>query len=116
LTVQEGATAYAEVTWDGGLSVAAPLVDLLPGQPSGGVRVVDFTGDADGWLLELEGTAGRTYGLRLFGVAPMVTEAAGATAEVQPGEGVADDPHVLHVTFQAGSGRGLARIWLKAAR
>ncbi|MEJ2202712.1 MAG: GH116 family glycosyl hydrolase [Gemmatimonadota bacterium] len=116
LTVEEGATAYAEVTWDGGLSVAAPLVDLLPGQPSGGVRVVDFTGDADGWLLELEGTAGRTYGLRLFGVAPMVTEAAGATAEVQPREGVADDPHVLHVTFQAGSGRGLARIWLRAAR
>jgi hypothetical protein len=112
LTVAEGAPAFAEASWSGGLSVAAPLVDLVPGQPSRGVRIVDFGADDDGWLLELEGTAGRAYDIRLFGVPPLVTEALGASADIRPAEGVGDDPHVLRVTFLAGSGRGLARVRL----
>jgi len=115
LSLEDASSAFAEVTWDGGLSVAAPLVGLVPGQTSDGIRVVDFAAQEGGWILELEGVSGRSYEIRLFGVTPIVTEAAGATAVVRPGDGVADDPHTLHVSFQAGSGRALARIRLGEA-
>ncbi|HSG47773.1 MAG TPA: hypothetical protein VLA43_08185, partial [Longimicrobiales bacterium] len=73
LTLAEGGTAFAEIRWTGGLSVAAPLTELVPGQASHGVRVVDFTADGDGgWILELEGEAGWSYDVRLFGDAPRV--------------------------------------------
>ncbi len=98
--------------WKGGLSVAGPTQRLVPGQPSTGVRVVDFTDDADGWLLELEGEAGHAYDLHLYGAVPGVGQARGAQAKLTPGTGAPGDPHVLHVTFPDGDGRANAAIRL----
>ncbi|MDP2955405.1 MAG: GH116 family glycosyl hydrolase [Longimicrobiales bacterium] len=112
LRVAEGTPAFAEAVWAGGLAVAAPLVELVPGQPSSGVRVVDFTAADGGWLLELEGEAGRDYDVRLFGATPAVATVTGASAELRGGAGVGDDPHVLRVRFPAGAGRRLAAVGL----
>ncbi len=127
LRVTEGTTSWAEVTWSGGLQVAAPLVDLVPGQSSSGVRVVDFTAAADGgWLLELEGEAGRSYDVRLFGAA-VLAGVSGASVELaRPatrvlGVDVSDvaaetrraDALVLHVAFPEGVGRQLAAVRLR---
>ena len=117
LALPEDGTAFAEITWTGGLSVAAPLVDLVPGQASHGVRVVDFTAGADGgWILELEGEAGRSYDVRLFGHAPRVIQAEGATAEVIAGAGAGKDPHLARVRFPGGSGRRVATVHLAPTR
>jgi hypothetical protein len=47
-------------------------MDLLPGQESDGIRVLDFrrVGDADRgeWQLTTEGAGGKAYRLRLYGV------------------------------------------------
>jgi hypothetical protein len=114
LHVVEGEPVFAQATWSGGLSVAAPLVDLVPGQPSTGVRVVDFIADGDDWLLELEGQAGSTYELRLYGPTPSVAEARGAAAELHAGVGVGSEPHRLRVTFAEDGGRRLAHVRLRA--
>ncbi|HXI21194.1 MAG TPA: GH116 family glycosyl hydrolase, partial [Gemmatimonadales bacterium] len=54
VTVPTGGRAALAAYWQGGLSVAAPTVDLVPGQSSTGVRVVDFVSDGGGWRLDLE--------------------------------------------------------------
>jgi len=117
LHLTDGATLSSAVTWTGGLQVAAPLVDLVPGQASSGVRVVDFTEADGGWLLELEGEAGRAYDVRLFGATPVVAGVTGASAEVRtPGATLAAtraDAHLLHVLFPDGSGRRLAAVRLR---
>jgi glycogen debranching enzyme len=60
------------LTWNGGLAVEPPTMDLLPGQESDGIRVLDFrrVGDADRgeWQLTTEGAGGKAYRLRLYGV------------------------------------------------
>ena len=56
-----------EVTWTGGLDVEPPHAELTPGQPSGGVRVLDFGAAEDGWTLVVEGTAARRYEIALVG-------------------------------------------------
>ena len=56
-----------EVTWTGGLDVEPPHAELTPGQPSGGVRVLDFGAAADGWTLVVEGMAARRYEIALVG-------------------------------------------------
>lgn len=124
--ITEGDTLTQSVTWTGGLQVAAPLVDLVPGQASSGVRVVDFTAaDGGGWLLELEGEAGRDYDLRLFGVQARISEASGGvTAEIRRAEARSSDVDVsaeapradaflLHVRFPDGTGRRLASVRLR---
>jgi glycogen debranching enzyme len=125
LRLTDGASSSAEVTWTGGLQVAAPLVDLVPGQASSGVRVVDFRADGPGWLLELEGEAGRAYEVRLFGAMPEISEVRGAVAEVlragtmwPPGsaETLRPDAYLLDVRFPDGSGRRLAAVRLAPAR
>lgn len=66
------------VTWTGGLAVGHPSAPLAPGQASGGVRVIDFVAADGGWVLTLEGQAGRSYALDLFGET-VRTDAAGVT-------------------------------------
>jgi len=115
LAVREGGTYRANAFWQGGLSVAAPLRRLVPGQKSTGVRVVDFTAEGVGWLLELEGQAGLAYDVRLFGEAPSLGDVDGAEATVTPASGGPLDPHLLHVRFPGGQGRMLAAIHLRPA-
>jgi len=111
-TISEGSPAVFSAYWRGGLSVAAPTVDLVPGQPSSGVRVVDFTGDGEGWLLELEGEAGHAYDVHLYGAVPELGTVTGADATIRSGTGAPRDPHVLHVRFPDGDGRENASIRL----
>lgn len=109
--------AFAQITWTGGLSVAAPLVDLTPGQASHGVRVVDFTAGPDGgWTLELEGEAGLVYDVRLFGTLPSLARAEGATAEIVPATGEGMSPHLARVRFPDGPGRRVAKLHLAPTR
>jgi len=106
----DGRGRYAvSAFWQGGLSVAAPTVTLVPGQESTGVRVVDFTASENGWTLELEGRRGAVYTLDLFGEPAEVSTAAGARAEVHEG---GEGRHAIQVRFDDGAGRGLARIEL----
>lgn len=59
--LQEGDEVRMDYRWKGGLEVypAVPTA-LAPGSPSGGVRILDFTPDGDGWRLEVEGDGGST--------------------------------------------------------
>jgi len=66
-TVTESADGVLTATWQGGLAIAPPRIDLQPGQRSTGLRIIDLVADGGGWLLTVEGTAGREYDIRLFG-------------------------------------------------
>ncbi|MDE2719222.1 GH116 family glycosyl hydrolase [Candidatus Palauibacter polyketidifaciens] len=85
-TVAAGDRAEIVVTWGGGLAIAPPRIDLEPGQVSSGLRILDFNADPDGWLLEVEGLAGRSYDLGLFGatVEADVVQGAATTALANP--------------------------------
>ncbi|MCH7716586.1 MAG: hypothetical protein IH876_10700 [Gemmatimonadetes bacterium] len=56
-----------EIEWTGGLLVEPPTMVLQPGQPSQGLRILDYAYARDRWVLLVEGTAGRTYEVRLHG-------------------------------------------------
>ena len=79
-----GDRAEIVVTWGGGLAIAPPRINLEPGQRSGGLRILDFDADPDGWTLKVEGLAGRSYELGIFGarVETDVLEGAATTALV----------------------------------
>ena len=106
IRVTEDQTAGILVTWKGGLAVAPPRIDLEPGQRSTGPRIIDLQTDGDGWMLTVEGTAGREYDFALFGTAvqaQQVTE--GNASAAGTGDG-------LRVKFPDGEGRVTARILL----
>jgi len=124
LHLSEGDTATVDVYWNGGLAVEPPTVNLVPGQESTGLRVVDFTAEGGGWLLELEGQAGHTYALDLYGERPSVAVASGVTAELaaplsDPApsrtSGDAGPRHRLHLDFLGETGRVEAQVHLRPA-
>ena len=81
IAISEAEPVEISVAWEGGLAVSPPRIALEPGQRSSGLRVLDFTTGTEGWLLLLEGTAGRSYALPLFGTAvdaEPLDESAGA--------------------------------------
>jgi hypothetical protein len=88
----------AVLTWEGGLAIDPPTVDLAPGRRSRGVRVLDLVADGDGWILELEGETGRGYEIRLRG------EPVTVDARIPGVERIADDGEVqrFRVRFEAG--------------
>ena len=102
----EGEPTEIVVTWHGGLAVAPPRIDLEPGQRSAGLRVLDLAADGDGWLLNLEGTAGREYEVGLFG-APVDFAVVAGDATVSAGRDGG-----LGVRFGDGEGRATVRIRL----
>ena len=102
-TVTESADGGFTATWEGGLAVAPPRIDLQPGQRSTGLRVIDLAADGDGWLLTLEGTAGRDYEVRLFGTPVAATPGANATPGTATVSGLSDG--TLRVSFADGAGR-----------
>ncbi len=85
------------------------MVDLVEGQTSRGIRVVDFAGTDAGWELTVEGEAGRTYELRLAGQAVQVE--AGGTSIRRAGPPM----NILEVTFPGGEGRATRVIELTPA-
>jgi hypothetical protein len=95
--------AGVNVSWTGGLLVENPTVDLVEGQASHGIRVVDFTGDEDGWELTVEGKAGRSYGLRVTGQ-PVQADQAGVTSRR------AGPVTNLEITFPEGDGARGVRV------
>lgn len=98
--------------WDGGLMVEPPTVDLEPGQPSTGLRILDFrTADdtgQDAWTLTVEGERGHTYTVRLHGV-PVTADGA----EVVSAEGATT---TIGVTVPGHAGRGVHRVELRSRR
>ena len=87
-----------DVFWTGGLEVEPPHVDLVPGQTSHGLRVLDFRAAGGGWTLVVEGAAGRSYEVVLVGVPVGHADAASIVRH----DGART---VLQVTFAAGAGR-----------
>jgi hypothetical protein len=63
----DGAGHRIDVEWTGGLEPGPPLVDLEPGQPSAGLRIVDFGHEGDAWRLAVQGEAGDVHRVRTFG-------------------------------------------------
>jgi hypothetical protein len=72
----DGRPRTVELRWTGGLAVESPVTALEPGQSDRGVRVLDFSADASGWRLALEGPAGETATVHLHGEAPASAEGA----------------------------------------
>ncbi len=102
---QEDVTGIV-VRWEGGLAVAPPRIDLEPGQRSTGLRIIDLVADDVGWLLTLEGTAGRDYGVELFGT-PVDTTPTDASASAS---GLSDG--TIRVRFTGGGGRATTVVRL----
>ena len=104
--VTEGEATEIIVTWEGGLAVAPPRIDLKPGQRSTGLRIIDLESDGDGWLLTIEGTAGHEYDIGLFGTAvdAQVTEGNAVVASTSDG---------LWVRFRGDGGRVGAVVRLR---
>ncbi len=104
--VMEGQVVELVASWEGGLTVAPPRIDLEPGQRSGGARVIDLVAEGDGWMLTVEGDAGREYDFGLFGTA-VEAEVVGGGAEVV---GVGDGG--VRVRFSGDAGRVMVRVHL----
>ncbi len=101
----EGKKIKARLRWNNGLVIEPPSVDLEPGQPSLGIRVLDFR-YADGiWWVDLEGIAGETYEIRFRGE-PL--------SKVEGGRLVRRRGYVstVAVEFPAGSGRKETKVRL----
>ena len=107
--VTESADGGFTATWQGGLAVAPPRIDLQPGQRSTGLRVIDLVTDEAGWLLTLEGTPGRDYEVELFGTpVEAATDDDAATVSSQPGGAV-------RVSLTGVGGRATTVVRLTAA-
>jgi glycogen debranching enzyme len=94
-----------EFTWTGGLEVDLPRTALTPGQPSSGLRVLDFRPIDAGWTLVVEGTSARRYDLRLVG--EPVSRVDGAEVAGRDGQVT-----TLAVTFPPGTARQARTITL----
>ena len=90
--------------WQGGLEVAALTpASLHAGSSSGGVRVLDFTRDGEGWVLSLEGDGGGRGEVLLRGEA--VEAQGGSVSPLEDGI----DTFLLTVDFP-GEARRVTRI------
>jgi hypothetical protein len=95
-----------EVSWTGGMEIEPPLVALVPGQTSQGLRVLDFRAAASGWALVVEGSAGRSYQLGLRGESVGKVDGASVVRHDEPRT-------VLEVTFPAGTARATRSITIR---
>ena len=121
-TLDQDDIAEVVVTWEGGLAVAPPRIDLEPGQRSAGLRVLDLVhdraeaSDPEGWILTIEGTAGHEYRVDLFGTpveASTIGEGVGVTEEDSPvGNQSGTARTRLRVVFDEGDGRRATTIRL----
>ncbi|MGD2068663.1 MAG: hypothetical protein PVI57_08335, partial [Gemmatimonadota bacterium] len=100
------------VTWTGGLTPAHPTVALEPGQTSDGLRVVDFVAADGGWELTVEGTAGRSYRLDMYGVPVRPAGSSGATVVARDDAAAVT---TLELAFPSGSGRAARVVRLAPA-
>lgn len=97
----------ATLTWEGGIAIDPPTVDLHPGDMSHGLRILDFVADGGGWTLEIEGEPGRAYEVALRGE-PVAVEAGTAGVEALPAEGALQR---FRIEFEPGDPvRGLRRV------
>ncbi len=116
--VVRGEPTEIVATWEGGLTVAPPRIDLRPGQRSEGLRILDLEADGDEWLLTIEGTAGHEYVVDLFGssveaavidgsarLVPRLAEGAGEGGGAGEAGGPVAGNTRLRVEFAEGEGR-----------
>ena len=66
----------AVVSFEGGIEVEPPPLDLTPGQGDGGLRVLDVRAEGHGFVLELEGQAATTFELVVHSAKPLVADGA----------------------------------------
>jgi glycogen debranching enzyme len=88
-------------TWSGGVAVVPPVATLAPGQPSAGLRILEFARDGtrdDAWHLTVEGEADRTYTVRVRTPLTLQVESARVTER-------AGSFTTLDIPMPAGSGR-----------
>ncbi len=116
VSLSAGQPTEITVTWNGGLAVAPPRIELEPGQRSAGLRVLNLRVAGEGWLLNLEGTAGREYEVGLVGT-PVDFAVVGGDATVSAvasgdAPGPAGPGGRLRVSFAAGDGRAAVSIRL----
>ena len=76
---------------------------LQPGQPSQGLRILDYAYARDRWVLLVEGTAGRTYEVRLHG--ETISSLDGAEMVRRDGS-----VNTIAVTIPTGNARETAEI------
>ncbi len=88
--------AQVTIEYAGGFDVIAPAPRVKPGDPAGGLRVLDFRRTGPDYVLELEGLAGATYELGL--------RSEGAPRDLRGAEATGADGRTLRVTFPAGAG------------
>ena len=109
IRVTGGRPAELTVTWEGGLAVAPPRIELEPGQRSTGLRIIDLQADAEGWTLVTEGSAGRAYQVDLLGV-PVEAAVADEDAGVEPAPAGADPRPGFAGRDETGGGRFRVRF------
>jgi hypothetical protein len=102
------------LSWSGGLAVEPPTMDLVPGQESRGLRILDFRFDEGAYRLEVEGDAGAPYEVAVRG-AP-VTRVDGAEVAMSEGDvtaGAGRRRTALTIPLPAGAGRvtRTIRLW-----
>jgi hypothetical protein len=102
------------LSWSGGLAVEPPTMDLVPGQESRGLRILDFRFDEGAYRLEVEGDAGAPYEVAVRG-AP-VTRVDGADVAMSEGDvtaGAGRRRTALTIPLPAGAGRvtRTIRLW-----
>jgi hypothetical protein len=110
----DGDQAAFALNWSGGLAVEPPTMDLVPGQESRGLRILDFRFDRAAYQLEVEGDPGATYEVAVRGAA--VTRADGAEVAMSESDvtaGTGRGRMVLAITFPTGAGRvtRTVRLW-----
>ena len=106
------------LTWEGGLSVAPPRIDLQPGQRSTGLRILDLATDGDEWILAIEGTASHEYLVDLYGTAVQGVPSSDAVRVTTAGPAAerADAAGTrLRVDFADGEGRRTVTLRLTPA-
>jgi hypothetical protein len=109
LHLREGDPVTLRFTWEGGLQVEPPGQPVPVGSTSGGLRVLDFTGDDEGWTVVLEGDGGNTHTLVLYGEAVRGEDGEVWTPRGSPGR------MELPVSFP-GEGRQLRTLHLEPVR
>jgi len=107
--LEEGRPVHLGYSWEGGLAVS-PFhleLDVPPGNPSLGVRILDFTRDAEGWTLVMEGDGGRAGTVLLMGEAVQADDGAVSERVLDTGRAT------LEVNFPDTGARVIRTVRLK---
>jgi glycogen debranching enzyme len=107
LPLSNDSETHLHLTWEGGLEASLPDNTVEPGERSGGLRILDFRYEDGWWVLLLEGDAGTSEEVEVWGEAVATDDAEIVTS--QAGSGITR----LKVSFQEGEGRATRTVRLR---